>query len=368
MKHTVVLDVESYANWFLVAMKNVETQEVVTVECVDGPLSQPDRDLLRDIVENDLCITFNGTTYDMPVVWAAIAGRTAAELQAITHAIIVEGARLWEVERAWKFRTRSTDHIDLIEVAPLDASLKIYNGRLHGKRMQDLPFEPGSRLTSEQQAIVRDYCVNDLAATELLLSALAEPLALRDDMSVEYRQDLRSKSDAQIAEAVITKRIAEETGRTPTKPQVTPGTSYRYQVPSYIRFETPQFQQMLETVRNADYRVSEFGKVDIPRAVTDLDIKLGSSTYNMGNGGLHSCETRAVHVADENVAIIDRDVASYYPNIILTLGLKPQHLGEGFLTIYRKIVDERLAAKARVKEIKDELKALRAELQEAENG
>ena len=29
----------------------VETQEVATVECVDGPLSTSDRDLLRDIVQ-----------------------------------------------------------------------------------------------------------------------------------------------------------------------------------------------------------------------------------------------------------------------------------------------------------------------------
>jgi hypothetical protein len=45
--------------------------------------------------------------------------------------------------------------------------------------------------------------------------------------------------------------------------------------------------------------------------------------------------------------IVDRDVTSYYPFIILNQGLYPKHLGQGFLKVYRGIVDERVAAKKR---------------------
>ena len=48
---------------------------------------------------------------------------------------------------------------------------------------------------------------------------------------------------------------------------------------------------------------------------------------------------------------------SYYPYIILNLGLAPQHLGEQFLNVYRTIVDRRIEAKrAGNKSVADSLK------------
>src|SRR5205823_3617569 len=49
--------------------------------------------------------------------------------------------------------------------------------------------------------------------------------------------------------------------------------------------------------------------------------------------------------ATDTVSIVDRDVASYYPRIITTLGLYPQSMGPAFLEAYNKIIDVRLHAK-----------------------
>ena len=62
-------------------------------------------------------------------------------------------------------------------------------------------------------------------------------------------------------------------------------------------------------------------------------------------GGLHSCEKSIAHKSDGEFLLIDRDVASYYPNIILNLGLYPKHLGPDFLRVYGAIVEQRLSAK-----------------------
>jgi uncharacterized membrane protein (DUF106 family) len=85
----------------------------------------------------------------------------------------------------------------------------------------------------------------------------------------------------------------------------------------------------------------------------------------MGIGGLHSSETTVAHVAGDRHLLIDRDVASYYPSIILTLGLYPAHLGPAFLTVYQKLVRERLAAKKKMGEIKARLAELKKQLKEA---
>lgn len=60
---------------------------------------------------------------------------------------------------------------------------------------------------------------------------------------------------------------------------------------------------------------------------------------------------------NEDFYLIDKDCASYYPSIILTLNLYPKHLGENFLNVYRSIVERRLRAKkAKDKIVADSLK------------
>ena len=57
--------------------------------------------------------------------------------------------------------------------------------------------------------------------------------------------------------------------------------------------------------------------VMMPKELADLKIEIGAGTYRMGIGGLHSCESRQVVRADDDMLLLDRDVASYYPAIII---------------------------------------------------
>ncbi len=95
------------------------------------------------------------------------------------------------------------DHIDIINLPIGQASLKIYGGRLHAPKMQDLPIEPSAIITPEQRKTLRLYCHNDLQVTRILYEELKPQIALREQMSKQYGIDLRSNSDAQIAENVI---------------------------------------------------------------------------------------------------------------------------------------------------------------------
>ena len=73
----------------------------------------------------------------------------------------------------------------------------------------------------------------------------------------------------------------------------------------------------------------------------------------MGIGGLHSTESgRSVH-SDHEYVLVDADVASQYPSIILQTGLTPMSLGEPFLEVYGAIKDERLVAKRAKDKVKD---------------
>ncbi len=351
---TLVMDVECYSNYFLIAFRCVRTRKLVYFELSPWNYFQMDYGKLEWVLHNFTIITFNGNWYDVPIVALACAGKSAAELKWATNEIIVNGTAPWMLLRSLKVKQLKIDHIDLIEVAPLSGSLKKYGARLHVKRMQDLPFHPDTILNEDRAAIVRWYCVNsDIPATLTLLEALGEQLTLRYQMTQDYGIDLRSKSDAQIAEAVIESEIKKLTGGKLSPPKIPPGTVYHYNVPAFMKFQTPILQWALDVVKNTDFIVSEFGNITLPESLTGLNLPIAHSVYRMGNGGLHSSESKITHVADHTFRLLDVDVESFYPRIILNQGLYPQHLGYAFLKVYEAIVDRRIQAKRAAKACKE---------------
>lgn len=347
----LVFDIECYTNYFLAAFRCPKSHKLIYFELGNAELNIPK---LHWILHNFLIIGFNSLTYDLTITALALAGKPNEVLKWATNEIIQTGTRPQDVLKQQKVKRLKINHIDLIEVAPLSGSLKKYAARLHVKRMQDLPFPPDTLLTPYQIAIVRWYCINsDIPATIAVYEGLQEQLKLREVMSHEYGVDLRSKSDAQVAEAVISEEFRKLRGARPRQPEIEPGTSYRYQVPSFLKFQTPLLNWALDVVRRAEYVVSDFGNVLLPPEVTDLKLHIAYGVYRMGNGGLHSSETSIAHIADHTFHIYDRDVESFYPRIILNQQLYPAHLGPDFLNVYQGIVDRRLHAKGMIKKSKD---------------
>lgn len=340
-----VFDVESYENFFYVAFKCIRTGKVVAFE--DSPCSVIDTNRLRWMLWRFGIIGFNSANYDLPIICCALKGMNASQLKEITNKIINNGLKSWQIEKEYNLKIPKVNHIDLIEVAPLMASLKTYAGRLHCKRMQDLPFDVDAILTESQAEYVRNYCGNDLDNTMLLANELHEQLTIRMQLSKEYNIDLRSKSDAQIAEAVIVAECAKINGYHSKKPSVVFGSSVKYKVPTYIEgaFQSSQLQHVLELVRNAEFVIDNTGSPKIPKELADLKIRIGGSTYKIGIGGLHSTEKCAAHVTDDATMLKDIDVESFYPKIIINQRLAPKHLGEAFLMVYEGIVNRRVEAK-----------------------
>lgn len=355
MKRTLVCDIEIYVNYLLVAFIEIATGKLVTFEIRDGDRSRFDAERLATIMRSCRIVTFNGMAFDVPLIFMAIDGKSTADLKAAANRIINEGLRWWDASRELGVFIPAIDHIDLIEPNPaVMQGLKVLNGRLHGPRMQDLPYPHDAVLTPEQMDSVADYCGNDLDATARLLGALEEPIAMREEIGQRYGLgDVRSKSDAQLGEAIIKKRVEEITGRRPKREPMPGGTTFQYQVPDFIRFETPAMQAMLEDVRNTVFRVGADGRVNMPKALDGRYIELGGTTYKMGIGGLHSTEANRAVLADDAHVLVDADVASQYPSIILKLGLYPKSLGPAFLDAYRQIYDERRAAKAAGDAVRD---------------
>ena len=227
------------------------------------------------------------------------------------------------------------DHIDIINLLPLTGSLKVYSGQIHAPKLQDLPFHPNKMLTREQKIITRHYCMNDLLDTVLLTREITPQLNLRCAMGKRYGQDLRSRSDAQIAENVLRSQVEARKGYRIHAAQVQEGRIFKYNIPSYLHYKTPIMQAVLSVVKESEFIVGENGRIGLPPAIANLNIEIGSSHYQMGIGGLHSKESCAGYKAINNMIILDLDVTSYYPTIVLNQKLAPEKLGSDFLKEYK---------------------------------
>jgi len=336
-----VLDCEVYSNYFLFAAKHINGSKTVTIEMHNDACGDKARRKLAKIMSSGVSVSFNGINYDLPIIAAFINGKTNAEIKAISDKIIVDQVPHWNlgvrIPKNW-------DHIDLFEVSFGRASLKIYGGRLGCPKMQDLPIEPSATISEAQAKELLTYCFNDLDVTERLYSALEKQIDLRVAMSKQYGMDLRSKSDAQIAETVIKSEYLKLSGDMAYKPDKVP-SEFNYKAPVFVGFESQYLTDILKRIHKTPFNLGKNGSVLLPDWLKTDRILIDGVPYQMGIGGLHSCEKRQFVGADKNHLLFDMDVASYYPNIILEQELSPESMREHFITIYKDLVDRRIAAK-----------------------
>ena len=306
---------------------------------------------MRRLFDLFTAVSFNGNYYDVPMIAAALSGYSTEQLKWLNDQIIIEKKKPWELGLPeWK----PADHIDVMEVAPGAGSQKQYAGRIHCRTMRDLPYSPDQALTASQMVEVADYCGNDLDVLEALFGALAPQVSLREMLSARYSMDLRSKSDAQLAEAVLKRRCEQALGQRIYKPEIDWNLAFRYQPPQWMGFQTPALQAAFEAVKASIFTLGATGTVVMPKQLEGLEIPLGGSVYRLGIGGLHSSEKRVIHRSDESTVLRDVDVASYYPSLILNSGKWPAALGRAFLQEYAAIKNERLVAKSLEKRLKKE--------------
>ena len=87
---------------------------------------------------------------------------------------------------------------------------------------------------------IAKYCDNDTANTLRLYETVKAQVNLRIEISKQYKIDVRSKSDAQVGEAIFKHVIEKDRGRKIYKPEPSSiKRRFKYDIPEYIYFEHP---------------------------------------------------------------------------------------------------------------------------------
>lgn len=347
-KHYIVFDTEiigSEKPVFLICTKNLTTGETNSfwlhkrghIDKFENMLLNPDYTF----------VGFNSNNFDAPLICAALQGANTHFIKQMAQEIVTHRMNSWQTYKHFDVDFVEFDHIDLIETAPgVMISLKTYAGRLGCKNMIDLPFHYDQDLTPKQQKVLEHYCLNDLEGTEALLKALPQELALREQLSKQHDIDLRSKSDAQCAEAIMKKHL----GIRVKGDTFIPGT-VKYVAPDFIQPKGEQLKTLLMQIEAHSFKINRMnGSPELPEWLADSEVWLGlGGTYQVGIGGLHSTHDVAMYKeTSEDYLLSDFDVASYYPNIIMKCGLVPKmpgNRGQRFLEVYQEIYEERMRAK-----------------------
>lgn len=232
-------------------------------------------------------------------------------------------------------------------------SLKRLEYEMDFHNIEEMPIaHDKEELTDEEIDTITSYCHNDVMATyefyKITRGETNHPLykendqiQLRQDIEEEFKIKCLNYSDTKIGDEIIKKYYCEESGLSyeelPRKGFFRKEINIGNCIAKYIKFRTPQLKDFLATLRKR--RLTQ--KDDINET-----IKFYDNTYTFAKGGLHTLNKPKMFEASDDMLIIDWDVSSYYPAIIINNKKYPYQLTKGFLVGYKKMFDKRLQLKS----------------------
>lgn len=348
MKDLYVIDLETYARYFLYMGLNIRTGEWKQFE-----ISKSYSDLfrLRTHLVNDVSgmITFNGLAFDYPIIHQIGKGKvtTAEQIYTLAQNIINSQNSDNNFEK-YKYSIKDADivipQLDLFKMLHLDnpakrASLKDLEIFLRMDRVEDLPVHHSENINYEQSLLVVDYCKNDVIATKKLYEFCKDRIALRKVLSKKYGSNLMSKADASIGSTILEKEYIKKTGVTKQYLKELKGSEesnfkIKEIISPKVKFTSPTLMKFF----------TQLGETNIDVFKEKSVIYKGVKSV-VAKGGLHSDMPPLIKESSLTHSIIDLDFGSYYPGLMLSLNVYPKHLGVEFLEVLKDLTDQRLLAK-----------------------
>jgi hypothetical protein len=290
-------------------------------------------------------VTFNGKSYDDPILDLFLSHASNYQLKTASDEIIQSRLMPWIFRRKYNLKELNVDKIDLINVAAGIASLKSYGARLGLKKLQELPIPHYSIIKPNDVDVLFDYCVNDLTVTKALYYHYESDINLRIDLGEKYQSDFRSRSDPQIAEDIFKIEYVKRTGVKLARPSNVTKEFY-FDCQKFIKFKSPELNDLLNICKTQKFSLSAKNKLTIPRKISKV-LNIGDKSYKMGIGGLHSKDEPGAYFSSDldNATMLEIDVAGMYPNTIIHGGWCPDHIGNVYQDIYTELVNVRTQAK-----------------------
>jgi len=369
MKKVIIYDIETMKECFIVVcMKPDETPTSFTVSKWQNQLDG----FIKYTEENKdaYWVGYNNLRFDAQVVewiirnhewWHQLSGleicaKIAQKAQDVIHDANYD---VFPEYREWDL---SLKQIDLFKVHHYDnknrrVSLKRLEFEMDLENIEEMPIHYAkTNLTRDEVFMSLQYCFNDVDATyefyKITLGDTEHPLykgnnqlQLRKDIEEEFGISCLNYSDSKIGDEIIKKYYCQEKGiqlsELPRKGFFRKSIHLKNCIAHYVEFETQQLQAFLKDIKKQNLGLQDDFKEHI---------HFYNNVYSFMKGGLHTENKPEIFESDDEYEIIDWDVASYYPAIIINNGKFPAHLGKEFLMGYKQMFEKRLELKPLAKE------------------
>ena len=219
------------------------------------------------------------------------------------------------------------------------SSLKWIQFSMDWENVEEMPhlhYEPVE--SAEELEMIIQYCHNDVLSTREILEHSKEQIQLRQTLTKEYNIDLYSASEPRISKELFIHFLHQKLGISKSElKQLRSPRDYIILaecVLPYIKFQTPEFQKVLDYIRTKVITSTKDG------FKFSMNYKGVKTDY--GLGGLHGARDPGVYEAKPGWTIMTSDVTSYYPNLAIKNKFHPEHLPQKeFGDLYEWFFEER---------------------------
>ena len=397
MRYGYVYDLETLSNCFTGVFYNVQTKEIKSY------VIHKDKDDRKEFFEfldeciknNNAFLGYNNLFFDGPIITFIIEKRAMLNsVQASSAASLIynEAQTLIENQDSDNnYKSSSTcpiKQIDVYKIMHYDRrkiSLKRLQGSMRWFQMQDMPIHHSSKINKEDLKNILEYNVNDVLSTYEFYNTIKAEINLRKIVSKKYNFDATNLSSTKIGENLFLNTLTKATKKTEKELKEKVKRNQKIIVKDiifdYINLTEKPFNAIkkyldTQSVVNlkgffTDIPLSKDTKIIEPyinkskdyynpktKVLKKLNIVHYDNTFVIGSGGLHSTHnTKTVFKGGNGRLLVDLDFASYYPNLCIANDWYPEHLGEVFVEVYKKLYDERLVYKKIAKQDKSNIEA-----------
>ena len=340
-----IYDIETYVNFFCVTFKRVDDHRVM--KCVIYKQTN-DLDKLYNFLDNNKnkwLVGYNSKYFDNPIlnyiyknydIFSILNSDILTE-NIYNFALSIINNNPTEYKYQLPFNS-----IDLMRVGNVEKkSLKLVAVNLNWPLIQDLPFKVDKIIQDNEIDEIIKYNLNDVEITEKLYHKLKKDIDVRWEISQKYNLNLMSESDSGMANRLMEKMYSDISG-IPIKDLKEMRTErkiihYENIIFDDIYFHSPILKDFLQEIKSQTWYKSQpyFNKSIIYNGVK----------YKLGIGGIHSDDKPGLFEETSEHRIIDCDITSMYPSLMIKHNLFPAHLSNSFIDLYKKIIDQRIEAK-----------------------
>ena len=399
-KNVGVCDIETMTELFDVGCYNPDTQEWVEFE-----VSAYKNELFKFVKwytskPLDFLVTFNGIGFDQQVMewvvdnyedWIELPNLQITKLISDYAQKVIDDSK-FNIPHKYKEKDFSIPPLDVFRIHHFDNDAKRTSLKwcafMMNMDVEEMPIHHlKQNLTEEEIVMIRNYRRNDCIVTYgLLLITLGRiqevekinggyPLPeLKDYLGVNMIQDRYDVyretglycfnwSDVKIGEEwnkndyKHSENIKSEDERNvlfSKKVKHPYGQRFNKFFPSTMDFQTQQLKDFFKHVGNEFVKTDEKDKRTGRKKIQEFPITIGSTTYNIAKGGVHSTEKNRVVEPPPGYNYDDLDVGSQYPNSIAKLGIYAPHLKETIIHQFKEKISRRLRYKSKAKELKSQ--------------